>query len=92
MKEHRINARLPEALALHVYEECGESGQYDSASEYIRDLVRQDLKSKEQEKWKRLKSKLVEAANAPFEDFVEVDPEASIEEFKQRCKAKKETR
>ena len=89
MHNNRIHTRLPEVLAEHVLLRCSE-GIYDNSSEYIRDLIRQDYEKTEREKWKRLKSKLADAANAPFEEFIEIDPQASLEEFKQRRLAKKE--
>ncbi|OGI03796.1 MAG: hypothetical protein A2Y25_07230 [Candidatus Melainabacteria bacterium GWF2_37_15] len=92
MKQNRVNANLPESLAYHVNIMCGEGGFYDSASEYIRDLIRQDLVRIEHEKTERLKAKLVARINRPVSEFIKVDPESAIQEFKQRCRAKRKAK
>lgn len=89
MKEERINARLPEFLARHVYEVCEEQKRYDSASEYIRDLIRRDYEKMEQEKIIKLNARLEPLLNRPLSEGIEVDSEASIQEFKERCRAKR---
>ncbi|MFN7226448.1 MAG: type II toxin-antitoxin system ParD family antitoxin [Holosporales bacterium] len=43
MVAHRINARLPRPLAEHVAHVVGENGLYETPSEYIRALIRQDM-------------------------------------------------
>ena len=92
MKENRINTRLPEVLARHVNEMCGDDGYYDNASEFVRDLVRQHYEKIEHEKTLRLKSKLAPRINRPLSEFIEVDPEKSIQEFEQRYLAEKKAK
>ena len=92
MKKNRINANVPESLADHVNIMCGESGFYENASEYIRDLIRQDLVRVEHEKTEKLKLKLAPRINRPVNEFIKVDPEAAMQEFKQRCRAKRKVK
>ncbi len=89
-KKNRINTRLPEVLAEHVEEMCGEHGYYENTSEFVRDLIRQHYEKIEQEKWKRLQSKLAPRINSPLEEFVEVNQDVTLKEFKNRYVAEKE--
>ena len=57
MPTTNVNVRLTSELGKHLQQQTGDSGLYDNASEYLRDLIRQDLKS-QQESWHRLKSEL----------------------------------
>jgi len=41
----RINARLPTPLAQHVSRIVGSHGLYETPSEYVRSLIRQDMES-----------------------------------------------
>ncbi|WP_413207894.1 type II toxin-antitoxin system ParD family antitoxin [Rhodospirillum sp. A1_3_36] len=43
MASDRINARLTEPLAAHVARVVGAKGLYETPSEYIRALIRQDM-------------------------------------------------
>jgi len=43
----RINARLSGALSEFVARMVGESGLYETPSEYIRDLIRRDMERRE---------------------------------------------
>ncbi|MDR2881845.1 MAG: hypothetical protein LBV29_08115 [Azoarcus sp.] len=45
----RINARLPQPLAEFVSRMVGETGLYETPSEYVRDLIRRDLERREGE-------------------------------------------
>lgn len=88
MKQSRINTRISGVLAEHIEEMCGEYGLYENTSEFIRDLIRQNYEKAEQEKWKRIKSELAPRINKPIEEFIEVDPEASLKEFKKIARAR----
>jgi len=92
MKQNRVHVRLPDPLAHHVEEMCGEGGLYDNASEFFRDLARQHYEKMEQEKILKLNAKLAPLLNRPLSECVEIDPESSIEEFKQRCRAKRKSK
>ena len=41
----RVNARLPKPLAQHVHRMVGANGIFETPSEYIRSLIRQDMES-----------------------------------------------
>lgn len=43
MASDRINARLTEPLAAHVSRVVGRNGIFETPSEYIRSLIRQDM-------------------------------------------------
>lgn len=45
MTSDRINARLPEPLAMHVASVVGAKGMYETPSEYIRSLIRRDMET-----------------------------------------------
>ncbi len=47
MATDRINARLSKPLAEHVERMVGEEGLYETPSEYVRDLIRKDLESRD---------------------------------------------
>lgn len=47
MASDRINTRLPEPLAQHVGRMVGTKGLYETPSEYIRDLIRRDMESRD---------------------------------------------
>lgn len=55
-----MNISLPESMRTYVEEQI-KNGDYGTASEYIRDLIRRDRTSKEQNK---LKSLLLEGLNS----------------------------
>lgn len=58
----RINARLPQSLAEFVSKMVGESGFYETPSEYVRDLIRRDME-------RRQGPSLQEAILAGYRDF-----------------------
>ena len=92
MKQNRVHVRLPDSLAHHVEEMCGEDGLYDNASEFFRDLARQHYEKTEHEKIIKLNSKLAPLLNRPLSECIEIDAGSSIEEFKQRCRAKRKSK
>ncbi len=47
MPATRINARLSQPLAEFVASMVGESGLYETPSEYIRDLIRRDMEQRD---------------------------------------------
>ena len=49
MVTDRINSRLPKPLAEHVKRMVGSDGCYETPSEYIRDLIRRDMKTSDSE-------------------------------------------
>ena len=75
-----VNVRLSGRLRQFIEERSGPNGLYESASEYIRDLVRQDFNRNEQKKWDQLIAHLTPGMNADESDFVVFDPEQIIAE------------
>jgi antitoxin ParD1/3/4 len=75
-----VNVRLTGPLRQFIEERSGPKGLYESASEYIRDLVRQDFELNEQKKWDRLVAQLTPGMNADESEFVAFDPEQLIAE------------
>ncbi len=84
MISERINARLPEALATHVARVVGPNGLYETPSEYIRALIRQDYERNEAAKWERLVDELKPGLEASPDAFVEVSAEDVIKRGRQR--------
>jgi antitoxin ParD1/3/4 len=79
-----INVRFAGPLQRFIQTRTGPGGFYQSASEYIRDLVRHDF-DKEQEKQREgLYQELQAGAEAATSEFVPLDIEATIKAAKQR--------
>lgn len=64
-----MTVRVSGELSSFVAQNIGEEGLYESTSEYIRALIRQDKERSEQQAFERLKSELKLAFSAPDEDF-----------------------
>ena len=61
----RISGALSEFVAANV----GSTGNYESVSEYIRDLIRRDKNRSERESFDHLKAELEHAFDAPDESY-----------------------
>ena len=46
-----VNVRITGELQNHLQQQIGRHGLYVNASEYIRSLIHQDLKSREEDAW-----------------------------------------
>ena len=79
-----LSVRLTEPLTDYVSNRVGAEGDYDNASEYVRDLIRRDREREERKAFLRLKATLEEAFAQPDEDYVEV----TLEDVKARYRAK----
>ena len=77
-----LNVSIPDQLRDWVKHQV-EGGEYSSASDYLRDLIRTDKRSKE-EHWKELTKQLQPLIDTPDEDFVQT----SAAEVKQRARRK----
>ena len=71
-------------LFVNELAQVGPSGLYQSASEYIRDLVRRDYEREEENRGEALYEELRSGAGAPLSEFVALDVEAVIREAKKR--------
>ena len=80
-----INISLPETLRDFVDQQVA-SGRYSSASEYVRELIREDEQSKAQE---RLEALLLEGLNSDATEMKEGDWEEIRQEGLARIRARK---
>ncbi len=83
MSTYSINIRVTQELNKHLQQQIGEFGLYGNASEYIRDLLRKDLKSQE-ESWAWLKQELEPALRADVDEYIEVTANDVVARNKQR--------
>ena len=65
-----MTVRLSGALSDFVAANVGENGDYESVSEYVRDLIRRDKARSEQEAFDRLKAELERAFAAPDDTYL----------------------
>ena len=77
MSNDNINIRVRGELQTHLQQQIGPDGLYDNASEYIRALIRRDLKDR-REAWSWLKGELEPALRASPDAFMEVSAEDVI--------------
>ena len=77
MASDNINVRIKGSLQSHVQQQLGPDGLYENASEYIRSLIRQDIKSSE-ESWQWLRNYLEPAFQADETQFRQVSAEDVI--------------
>jgi len=73
-----VNVRISGKLRQFINEQAGPEGLYESASEYVRDLIRRDYQSQEVRKWSRLLDQLRPGMIAEESDFVDFDPDEII--------------
>lgn len=72
-----INVRVRGELRNHLDQQVGENGMYENASEYVRDLIRRDMKDR-LEGWDWLKQHLEPALRADAGEFVAVSADDVI--------------
>jgi len=73
-----VNVRITGKLIKFVKDQTGPQGMYESVSEYIRALIRQDYERLEELKWQKLHGELEPGMNAGESEFVEVSAEDVI--------------
>ncbi|MCF6355625.1 MAG: hypothetical protein L3J26_11095 [Candidatus Polarisedimenticolaceae bacterium] len=71
MPTENVNIRVTGELRKHLQQQIGQHGLYENASEYMRALIRRDLKSR-QEAWEWLRKELEPAIRADESAYVEV--------------------
>ena len=76
-KSMNLSVRLTEPLTEYVSGRVGPEGDYDNASEYVRDLIRRDREREERRAFERLRATLQEAFAQSDEDAVEM----TLEQF-----------
>jgi len=71
MASANINVRIKGELQAHLQQQVGDHGLYENASEYVRALIRNDLKSRS-ESWEWLKKELEPAMRADENAYMAV--------------------
>ena len=69
MATENVNVRVTGELRNHLQQQIGTFGLYENASEYIRALIRNDLKQ-QQESWNWLKQALEPALRADENTYI----------------------
>ena len=64
-----MTVRLNDTLSEFVSANVGQTGDYESVSEYIRDLIRRDKARSEREAFDRLKAELERAFGTPDDTY-----------------------
>jgi len=82
-KTMNLSVRLTAPLTDFVTTRVGTEGDYDNASEYVRDLIRRDREREEQRAFNKLKATVQEAFAQPDSEAVEMD----FASFKKRRKS-----
>jgi antitoxin ParD1/3/4 len=73
-----VNVRITGKLRRFIEEQAGPNGLYESASEYVRDLIRRDYQLQEERKWSWLIDQLRQGTEADESEFAVFDPEEII--------------
>ena len=77
-----VNVRITGKLLRFIEEQASPDGLYESASEYVRDLIRRDYQREEERKWSWLLDQLRPGMEADESEFVPLDPEEIIKTAK----------
>lgn len=85
-KTMNLSVRLTAPLTEYVSGRVGVQGDYDNASEYVRDLIRRDRQRQEQRAFEALKATLQEAFDQPDDSYVDVTLEDVIARNTARAK------
>ena len=84
-----VTIRVSGPLRRFIDQRAGDNGLYESASEYLRDLIRHDFEAEEHRKWSALAQELKPAIDAKQSEFVAFDAKSIIKDAKARHGAKK---
>lgn len=79
MSQTTMTVRINETLSDFVAQRVGDGGTYENVSEYVRDLIRRDKESKDQERFERLKAELKLAFSAPDSSYRSLSAEEVIQ-------------
>jgi Arc/MetJ-type ribon-helix-helix transcriptional regulator len=83
MASGNLHVKVGGQLQAHVEQQTGEDGLYENVSEYIRDLIRRDLQTRD-EAWDVLQKELSPAMRADDSEFVAVTAEDVIRRNRRR--------
>ena len=73
-----VNVRITGKLRRFIEEQAGPNGLYESASEYVRDLIRRDYQRQEERKWSWFMDQVRPGMEADESEFAQFDPEEII--------------
>jgi antitoxin ParD1/3/4 len=73
-----VNVRITGKLRRFIEEQASPNGLYESASEYVRDLIRRDYQRQQKRKWSWLMDQLRPGMEAEESEFITLDPEEII--------------
>jgi antitoxin ParD1/3/4 len=79
-----VNVRISGKLLGFVEQQISPNGMYESASEYIRDLVRRDREKQEHLEWQQLARELSPGMHAGEAEFIPLDIDGVIAEAKKQ--------
>jgi antitoxin ParD1/3/4 len=79
-----VNVRFAGELQNFIKSRVIESGLYNSASEYLRDLVRRDYEREEQRKLSLLRAEFPAVIPTKKSEFVPLQPDEMLKETKSR--------
>ncbi len=71
MGSENVNVRVTGDLRTHLQQQIGQYGLYENASEYIRDLIRRDLKDRKTA-WEWLRQELEPGLRTDENQFIRV--------------------
>jgi antitoxin ParD1/3/4 len=77
-----VNVRITGKLRRFIEEQASPNGLYESAGEYVRDLIRRDYQRQEERKWSWLVDQLRPGMEADKSEFVPLDPREIIKAAK----------
>jgi antitoxin ParD1/3/4 len=77
-----VNVRIMGKLRRFIEEQAIPNGLYESAGEYVRDLIRRDYQRQEERKWSWLMDQLRPGMEADESEFVPLDPKEIIKAAK----------
>ena len=80
-KQVTLSVRVGGGLRDHVADNIGDYGNYDNASEYVRDLIRRDLERVEAERLAAWKAELQQAFAVREDDCIEMDAAAFFAKY-----------
>ncbi len=73
-----VNVRITGKLRRFIEKQAGPDGLYESASEYVRDLIRRDYQRQEERKWSWLIDQLRPGMESDESEFLPFDQEEII--------------
>ena len=77
-----VNVRITGKLRRFIEEQTSANGLYESASEYVRDLIRRDYQLQEERKWSWFIDQLRPGMEADESEFVPFDSKEIIKAAK----------